>query len=91
MTSPEPPRWRVVFHRQAQKDSKLVERSALRPRAEAIIDQLRRNPFAPPDEKLSGELAGSYSRRLNSQHRIVYDVLLDLREVRVYRMWTHYE
>ena len=91
MTSPEPHPWHVVFHRQAQKDSKLIARSALRTRAEAIIDQLRRDPFAPPYEKLSGELAGAYSRRINAQHRVVYDVFPRLREVRVYRMWTHYE
>ena len=90
---PEPGRWRVTFHRQAKKDAQLVERAGLRSRAEALIEVLREDPFAsqPPYEKLVGELAGAYSRRLTIQYRIVYTVSIVDREVRVLRMWTHYE
>lgn len=90
---PDPERWRVMFHRQAKKDAQLVERAGLRNKAEALIEILRRDPFAnpPPYEKLLGELAGAYSRRLTIQHRIVYTVRVSEREVRVLRMWTHYQ
>lgn len=90
---PEPQPWRVVFHRQAKKDAQLVERAGLRDKAEALIEILRRDPFAnpPPFEKLVGDLAGAYSRRLTIQHRIVYAVRIREREVRVLRLWTHYE
>ena len=85
--------WKVTFHRHARKDAVLVERSGLRARAEAILELLAQDPFAspPPFEKLIGDLAGAYSRRLTIQHRVVYTVLEDTHEVRVLRMWTHYE
>ena len=85
--------WTLVFTRQAAKDAKKLSRSGLRAKAEAILDVLRRNPYQnpPPFEKLIGDLAGAYSRRINIQHRIVYQILEKERVVKVLRMWTHYE
>jgi len=85
--------WRVVFTKQAQKDAKKVSASNLRPKAEEIIKILRQNPFQipPPYERLVGDLAGAYSRRLNIQHRIVYQVISDEKTVKLIRMWTHYD
>lgn len=85
--------WRIVFTKQAQKDAKKVAESGLRKRAQALLDILVDDPFRspPPFEKLVGDLAGAYSRRINIQHRLVYQVLEDVRTVKVLRMWTHYE
>ena len=85
--------WQLVFTRQAQKDAKRLARSGLRPQAEKILEMLAANPFRnpPPYEKLVGDLAGAYSRRINIQHRLVYQVLKKERIVKVLRMWTHYE
>jgi toxin YoeB len=86
-------RWRIVFTTQAAKDAKKVRRSGLKPKAEALLDILRADPFQspPPFEKLVGDLVGAYSRRINIQHRLVYQVLKRERVVKVLRMWTHYE
>ncbi|MBI3615891.1 MAG: Txe/YoeB family addiction module toxin [Candidatus Omnitrophica bacterium] len=85
--------WKVVFTRQAQKDAKKLSAAGLRPKTESLLEILKRNPFhtPPPYEKLVGDLAGAYSRRINIQHRLVYQVLKDVRTVKVLRMWTHYE
>ena len=85
--------WRVVYARQAQRDAKKLAASGLRPKAEALLELLAGDPFAdpPPFEKLLGDLAGAYSRRINIHHRLVYQVLADIRTVKVIRMWTHYE
>ncbi|MGK2859802.1 MAG: Txe/YoeB family addiction module toxin [Thermoanaerobaculia bacterium] len=85
--------WRIVFTPQAVKDSKKVKRSGLKPKTEALLEILRRDPFQspPPFEKLVGDLAGAFSRRINIQHRLVYQVLRRERTVKVVRMWTHYE
>ncbi len=85
--------WRVVFTKQAQKDAKRLASSGLRPKAEELLDILRLNPYQtpPPFEKLVGDLAGAYSRRINVQHRLVYQILEDEQTVKVLRMWTHYE
>ncbi len=85
--------WRVVFTRQAEKDAKKLSAAGLRQKAEALLEILKRNPYQnpPPYEKLVGDLAGAYSRRINIQHRLVYQVLTKLRTVKVIRMWTHYE
>ena len=85
--------WRVVFTPQAAKDAKKLSRSGLRPKAEALLDILRRDPYQspPPFEKLVGDLAGAFSRRINIQHRLVYQLLDRERTVKVLRMWTHYE
>jgi toxin YoeB len=84
---------RVVFTTQAQRDARKVARSGLREKAEELLELLRRNPrqSPPPFEKLVGDLAGAYSRRINIYHRLVYQVLDEARTVKVIRMWTHYE
>ena len=86
-------RWRLVFTRQAQKDAKKIAASGLREKAQTLLDVLAEDPFqSPPSfEKLVGDLAGAYSRRINIQHRLVYQVLKEDRTVKVIRMWTHYE
>lgn len=85
--------WRIVFTKQAQKDAKRLSASGLRPKAEALLQILAEDPFQtpPPFEKLVGDLEGAYSRRINVQHRLVYQVLEEERVVKVIRMWTHYE
>jgi toxin YoeB len=85
--------WRLVYTRQAQKDAKKLSSSGLRRKAESLLGILERNPFQspPPYEKLVGDLEGAYSRRINIQHRLVYQVLEQERVVKVLRMWTHYE
>jgi toxin YoeB len=85
--------WRVVFTKQAQKDAKKLSDAGLRPKAEKLIEILRKNPykFPPPFEKLLGDLSGAFSRRINIQHRLVYQILDDEKIVKVIRMWTHYE
>jgi len=83
----------TVYTPQANKDAKKLRRSGLKPKAEALLDILRADPFQspPPFEKLVGDLAGAYSRRINIQHRLVYQILKRERIVKVLRMWTHYE
>ncbi|MDR3406159.1 MAG: Txe/YoeB family addiction module toxin [Chthoniobacter sp.] len=85
--------WSVVFTKQAQKDAKKIASWNLRPQAQRLLDILARDPFQnpPPYEKLVGDLAGAYSRRINIQHRMVYQVYEPQRTVKVIRMWTHYE
>lgn len=85
--------WRVVFTRQAVKDARKLAGSNLKPKAEYLLAVLARDPFQspPPFERLVGDLAGAYSRRINVQHRLVYQVLREERTVKVIRMWTHYE
>jgi Txe/YoeB family toxin of toxin-antitoxin system len=85
--------WRLVYTRQAQRDAKKLAASGLRPKAEVLLDVLARYPFEdpPPFEKLVGDLAGAYSRRINIHHRLVYQVLPEIKTVKVIRMWTHYE
>ena len=85
--------WHLVFTKQAQKDAKKLSESGLRPKAERLLQILSENPYQnpPPYEKLLGDLAGACSRRINIQHRLVYQVLEDQKIVKVMRMWTHYE
>jgi toxin YoeB len=85
--------WTVVFVKQAQKDAKKLAAAGLRPKAEALLTLLAEDPFRnpPPYEKLVGDLDGAYSRRINIQHRLVYQVLRRERVVKVLRLWTHYE
>jgi len=89
----EPRAWQVVFTRQAQKDARKLAASGLRAKTEELLGILRRNPLEQPPrfEKLVGDLAGAYSRRINVQHRLVYQILPKQRTVKVLRMWTHYE
>ena len=84
--------WRIVFTKQAQKDAKKLAAGGLRSKAEKLLDILRENPYQtpPPFEKLLGDLSGAYSRRINIQHRLVYQVIADEKVVKVIRMWTHY-
>jgi toxin YoeB len=86
-------KWQIVYTKQAQKDAKRLASSGLRSKAEAILEILASNPFQtpPPFEKLVGDLRGAYSRRINIQHRMVYQVLEEPQIVKVLRMWTHYE
>ncbi|OGV61809.1 MAG: toxin of toxin-antitoxin system [Lentisphaerae bacterium RIFOXYC12_FULL_60_16] len=85
--------WALVFTSHAKKDAKKLSASGLRPKAEELLAVLAKNPFQtpPPYEKLVGELHGAYSRRINIQHRLVYEVLEDIKTVKILRMWTHYE
>ena len=85
--------WEVVYAKQALKDAKKLAASELKPKAQELLEVLASNPLQnpPPYEKLVGDLAGTYSRRINIQHRIVYEVFSEQRVVRVLRMWTHYE
>lgn len=85
--------WCIVFAKQALKDAKKLSASGLKPKTQELLDVLANDPFQnpPPLEKLVGDLAGAYSRRINIQHRIVYEVFLKEKTVRVLRMWTHYE
>ncbi|HEX4965807.1 MAG TPA: Txe/YoeB family addiction module toxin [Thermoanaerobaculia bacterium] len=86
-------RWRVVFTKQAQKDAKKLAAAGLRDKAERLLVLLAENPYQtpPPYEKLLGDLAGAYSRRINIQHRLIYQIEEPQWVVKVIRMWTHYE
>jgi toxin YoeB len=85
--------WQIIFTKQAQKDAKKISAAGLRSKAEKLIEILRENPYQtpPPFEKLLGDLAGAFSRRINIQHRMVYQILDEEKIVKVIRMWTHYE
>ena len=85
--------WCVVYTKQAQKDAQKLASSGLKPKALELLRILENDPFQnpPPYEKLVGDLAGAYSRRINIQHRLVYQVLQSERVVKVLRLWTHYE
>jgi toxin YoeB len=85
--------WKIVYTRQAQRDARKIAAAGLRPKAEKIIEILSRNPIQnpPPFEKPLGDLSGAYSRRINIQHRLVYQILEEERTVKGIRMWTHYE
>lgn len=85
--------WRLVYTRQAKIDAKKLAASGLKPKAERLLAILRRDPLANPPrfERLRGDLEGAISRRINIQHRLVYQVLIEERTVKVLRMWTHYE
>ena len=86
-------KWELVFTKQAQKDSKKNAAAGLREKTERLFEVLRKNPFQtpPPYEKLVGDLAGAYSRRITIQHRLVYQVLEQEKIVKVLRLWTHYD
>jgi Txe/YoeB family toxin of toxin-antitoxin system len=85
--------WTLVFTQQAQKDAKKLASTHLKAKAQRLLEIVAKNPFQnpPPYEKLVGDLAGAYSRRINIQHRLVYQVLESMKTVKVLRMWTHYE
>lgn len=85
--------WHLVYAKQAQRDAKKLNASGLKPKAQQLLSILSEDPYRspPPFEKLVGDLAGAYSRRINIQHRLVYQVLDDRHIVKVLRMWSHYE
>jgi len=85
--------WKLVYTRQAQRDAKKLAAAGLKDRAVELLEMLERNPFEtpPPYEKLKGDLTGACSRRINVQHRLVYQVLERERTVKIIRLWTHYE
>ena len=85
--------WRLVYTKQARKDAKKLAAAGLKPKAQELLDVLREDPLLspPPFEKLVGDLHRAFSRRINIQHRLVYQVLADENVVKVLRMWTHYE
>ena len=85
--------WNIVYTNQAKRDAKKLSRSGFKPQAEKLLEILKKNPYQNPPsyEKLVGDLAGAYSRRINIQHRLVYQVLEDIHTVKVIRMWSHYE
>lgn len=84
--------WALLYTKQAQKDAKNLASAGLKTKAQSLLDILAHDPFQspPPFEKLVGSLAGIYSRRINIQHRLVYQILPDQKAVKVLRMWTHY-
>lgn len=86
-------KWRLVYTKQACKDATKLAAAGFKPKAMELLSLLAENPFRnpPPFEKLVGDLAGAYSRRVNIQHRLVYQVLPEQRVVKVLRLWTHYE
>lgn len=85
--------WEVVFTKQAQRDSRKISGTGLKDKTKTLLEILSNDPFQnpPPYEKLIGDLIGAYSRRINIQHRLVYEVFSETKTVRVLRMWTHYE
>ena len=85
--------WHVVFTKQAQKDARNLASSGLKQKAQTLLSVLAENPFQTPPtyEKLVGDLKGAYSRRINIQHRLVYEVLQAEKTVKVLRLWSHYE
>ncbi len=85
--------WKLIYTKQAQKDAKKLAQSGLKPKAKKLLKLLAENPWQnpPPYEKLRGDLSGACSRRINIQHRLVYQVIDDSKTVKVIRMWTHYE
>lgn len=85
--------WQLVYTKQAQKDAQKLAAAGLKDKAKALLAVVAENPFQdpPPYEKLVGDLAGAYSRRINIQHRLVYQVLQDEQVVKVLRLWSHYD
>lgn len=86
-------RWRLVFTKQSQKDARKIARAGLKPQTVRLLEILKEDPYRSPlpYEKLLGDLTGACSRRINIQHRLVYQVLDDIRTVKIIRMWTHYK
>ena len=85
--------WKIVFTKMARKDAKKIKRAGLKSQIESLLLVIKENPFQNPPsyEKLVGDLSGAYSRRINIQHRLVYQVLAKEKVVKIIRMWTHYE
>lgn len=86
-------KWKLIYTNQAKKDAKKLSRSGLKPQATRVLELLEINPYQnpPPYEKLLGDLHGACSRRINIQHRLVYQIMDDVKIVKIIRMWSHYE
>jgi toxin YoeB len=84
--------WRLVYTKQAYKDARKIVRAGLKAQTTRLLEVLKEDPYQspPPYEKLLGDLKGAYSRRINIQHRLVYQVLDDIKTVKILRMWIHY-
>ena len=85
--------WEIVYTKQAQKDAKKLASSGLKDKAKKLLDIIQKDPYQnpPPYEKLVGDLSGAYSRRINIQHRLVYQIYEEERTIKVIRFWTHYD
>lgn len=85
--------WKIVYTKQAQKDAKKLSSAGLRSKTEKLLKILQENPYQkpPPYEKLVGDLAEAFSRRINIQHRLIYQIIEEQKTVKIIRMWTHYE
>ncbi len=85
--------WQLVFTKQAQKDAKKISQAGLKNKVQMLLELLKKHPYSkqPPYEKLVGDLLGAYSRRINIQHRLVYQIYEKERIIKIIRMWTHYE
>jgi Txe/YoeB family toxin of toxin-antitoxin system len=85
--------WQLVYTKQAQKDAKKIALAGLKPKVEALLQIISENPYTspPPYEKLIGDLTGAYSRRINIQHRLLYQIIEKEKTIKIIRMWTHYE
>jgi Txe/YoeB family toxin of toxin-antitoxin system len=83
--------WKVILTKQANKDAKKLTAAGLKAQTETLLAILAENPYQPPSEKLKGDLSGYYSRRINIQHRLIYQIIPDEKIVKVLRMWSHYE
>ena len=86
-------KWELVYTKQAQKDARKIASSGLKKKVTGLLETLSKNPYQkpPPFEKLKGDLSGAYSRRINIQHRLIYQVLDAIKTVKIIRMWSHYE
>ena len=84
-------KWQIILSKQAKKDAKKISSSGLKTQVKGLFEILQQDPYQPPYEKLVGNLAGYYSRRINIQHRLVYEIYETDKVVRILRMWTHYE
>ena len=83
--------WKIYYTKQAQKDSKKISNTKLTEKVKLLLDTIKTNPYTPPYEKLVGDLKGAYSRRINFQHRLIYQIYDKEKVIKVIRMWTHYE
>lgn len=83
--------WKLLYSNQAQKDAKKLAKNNLKKKASAILELLKKDPYSPPCEKLVGDLSGAYSKRINIQHRLVYQVYKKEKSIKIIRMWSHYE
>lgn len=83
--------WEIVLSKQAAKDAKKISASGLKSKAQKLLATLQDNPYAPPYEKLVGDMQGYYSRRINIQHRLAYQIFEEQKVIKILRMWSHYE